>query len=63
LKDPNAKFRKNLKKVFEFSVLRGLAVMMSFFTPYLTTVFKLKTMEDVTINYVRKVVWSTVEYR
>jgi cytochrome P450 family 6 len=63
LKHPDAEFRKYLKKVTEFSVLKGLAVMLSFFAPYLTTVFKLKSIEDVTINYVKKMVWSTVEYR
>jgi cytochrome P450 family 6 len=63
LKDPDAEFRKYLKKVFEFSIRKGLAVLTSFFAPYLTTFFKLKTVDDVTINYVRKVLWSTVEYR
>jgi cytochrome P450 family 6 len=63
LKDPDAEFRKYLKKVFEFSVRKGLAVLTSFFAPYLATVLKLKTVDDVTINYIRNVLWSTVEYR
>ena len=63
LKDPDAEFRKYLKKIFEFSVRRGLAALTSFFAPYLNTVFKLKILDDVTINYIRKTVWSTVEYR
>ena len=63
LKYPNAEFRKIVKKVSEFSFQRGLSVLTSFFAPYLTTVFKLKFLDDVTTNYIRKTVWSTVEYR
>jgi cytochrome P450 family 6 len=63
LKDPDAEFRKYLKKIFEFTFQRGLAALMSFFAPYLNTVFKLKIWDDLTTNYLRKTVWSTVEYR
>jgi len=63
LKYPNAEFRKHTRKIFEFTVRRGLAALTSFFAPYLTTVFKLKFLDDVTTTYIRKTVWSTVEYR
>ena len=63
LKDPDAEFRKHLKRIFEFTVRRGLAALTSFFAPYLNTVFKLKIWDDVTTDYLRKTVWSTVEYR
>jgi len=63
LKDPDAEFRKHTRKIFEFTVQRGLAALTSFFVPYLNTVFKLKVFDDVTTNYLRKTVWSTVEYR
>ena len=63
LKDRDAEFRKCLKKIFEFTVQRGLAALTSFFAPYLNTVFKLKVWDEVRTNYLRKTVWSTVEYR
>jgi len=63
LKDSDAEFRKYLKKIFELSFQKGLAVLTSFFAPFLTIVFKLKSLDDVTTNYIRKTVWSTVEYR
>jgi len=63
LKYPDAEFRKYLKRIFEFTVQRGLAALTSLFAPYLNTVFKLKVLDDVTANYLRKTVWSTVEYR
>ena len=63
LKYPNAEFRKHTRKIFELSFRKGLAVLTSFFAPYLSTVFKLKFLDEVTTNYIRKTVWSTVEYR
>jgi len=63
LKDPNAEFRKHLRRIFEFSFQKGLTVMTSFFAPYLSTVFRLKFLDEATANYIRKTVWSTVEYR
>jgi cytochrome P450 family 6 len=63
LKYPNAEFRKQTRDIFESSFQKGLAMLSSFFAPYLATVFKLKFLDDVTTNYIRKTVWSTVEYR
>jgi cytochrome P450 family 6 len=62
-KYPNAEFKKHVRKIFELSFQKGLGVLTSFFAPYLTIHFKLKFLDDVTTNYIRKTVWSTVEYR
>jgi cytochrome P450 family 6 len=63
LKDPDAEFRKYMRNLFDFSVRRGLAVLTAFFAPALTSLLKLKCVDDDATNYVRKTVWSTVEYR
>jgi cytochrome P450 family 6 len=63
LKDPDAEFGRNLRNVFTFTVQKGLAVMMAFFAPHLNTIFRLKFIGDKTDNYVRQIVWNTVEYR
>jgi cytochrome P450 family 6 len=63
LKDPDAEFRKHTRNIFKLSFQKGLAVLTSFFAPYLTTAFKLKYLDDVTTNYIRKTVWNAVEYR
>jgi cytochrome P450 family 6 len=63
LKDPEAEFRRRIRTLFDFSVQKGLVMMMAFFAPYLNTIFRLKYADDETNNYVRKIVWNTVEYR
>ena len=63
LKDPDAEFGRNIRKVFDFSVKKGLAMLAAFFAPYLQTIFRLNVMDDKSNNYVRQIVWSTVEYR
>jgi cytochrome P450 family 6 len=63
LKDPDAEFRRYMRHLFDFSVRRSLAILTAFSAPALTTLFKLKCMDDDANNYLRKTVWSTVEYR
>ena len=63
LKDPNAEFRMFLRKIFDFSVRKGLAGLMGIFSPALTSILKLKFVDDGTTNYLRKTIWNTVEYR
>jgi len=63
LKDPDAEFMRNIRTVFMFSVTTGLAMLTSFFAPFIKSLFRLKFMDDKTNNYLRQVVWSTVEYR
>jgi cytochrome P450 family 6 len=63
LKDPDAEFIRNIRTVFNFSVRKGLAMLTSFFAPFIQSFFRLKFMDDKTNNYLRQIVWSTVEYR
>ena len=63
LKDPDAEFMQNIRTVFTFSVMKGLALLTSFFAPFIKSFFRLKFMDDKTNNYLRKIVWSKVDYR
>jgi cytochrome P450 family 6 len=63
LKDPDSEFGRCIRTILNFSVKRGLKLLMAFFAPHLQTTFRLKFMDDKTNNYVRQTVWSTVEYR
>jgi hypothetical protein len=63
LKDPDSEFGRNIRKIFDFSVQKGLAMLLAWFAPHLNSIFRLKFLEDKTNNYLRQVVWNTVEYR
>jgi hypothetical protein len=63
LKDPDAEFGLFLRKTFEFTVRKGLAGLTANFAPALTSLLKLQFDDDATTNYLRKTVWSSVEYR
>ena len=63
LKDPDSEFVRNMSSVFKFSVKKALAMLTAFFAPHLQKKFRLNVVDDKTNNYVRQIVWSTVEYR
>jgi cytochrome P450 family 6 len=63
LKDPDSEFGRRIRTVFDFSVQKVLIAVMAFFAPYLNINFRLNFMDDKTNNYVRQIVWNTVEYR
>jgi hypothetical protein len=63
LKDPNAEFRMFLRNIFDFSIRRGLAALTAFTAPEVKNLLNLKFLDDETTRYLRKTVWSTVEYR
>jgi cytochrome P450 family 6 len=63
LKDPDSEFGRNIRKIFDLSVRKGLAVLLAFFAPYLNNIFQLKFLDDKTNNYIRQIVWNTVDYR
>jgi hypothetical protein len=63
LKDPDSEFGRIIRTIFDFSVQKGLAMLLAWFAPYLNTMFRLKFLEDKTNNYVRQIVWNTVECR
>jgi len=63
LKDPDSEFGRRIRTILDFSVKKALAMLTAFFAPHLKTKYLLKFMDDKTNNYVRQIVWSTVEYR
>jgi cytochrome P450 family 6 len=63
LKDPDSEFRRRVRTILDISVQKGLVMIMAFFAPYLNKIFRLKFLDDKTNNYLRQIVWNTVEYR
>jgi hypothetical protein len=63
MNDPKAEFSIFFRKVTEFSVRKRLAALTAFCAPTLKSLLKLKFVDDDTTNYLRRTVWSTVEYR
>jgi cytochrome P450 family 6 len=63
LKNPDAEFRRYLRRIVEFSISKGLTMMTAFFSPALTTFFRLTLLDDETTDFLRKTVWGAVEYR
>jgi cytochrome P450 family 6 len=63
LEDPDSEFGRHIRAIFTFSVKKGLAMLTAFFAPHLQKFFRLKCIDEKTDNYVRQIVWSTVEYR
>jgi hypothetical protein len=51
------------RKIFDFSVRKGLAGLTAFTAPEVKILLKLSILDDDTTRYLRKTVWSTVEYR
>ena len=63
LKDPDSEFRMYVRRIFDFSFQKGLAALTAFTAPAVKKFLKLKIVDDDTTRYLRKTVWSTVEYR
>jgi hypothetical protein len=63
LKDPDSEFGRHIRNILEFSFTKGLALVVASFAPHLNTIFRLRVMEDKMNNYIRQMVWDTVEYR
>jgi hypothetical protein len=63
LKDPQAEFRMFLRKIFDFSVVNSLAALTAVVAPTPKNLLKIFFLDDDTNSYLRKTVWSTVEYR
>jgi cytochrome P450 family 6 len=63
LKDPDSEFGRHTRAIGDFSVQKGLAGLLAFFAPYLNSIFRLKFVGDKTENYLRQIVWDTVQYR
>jgi len=63
LKDPDEEFGRRVRTIFDFSLQKGLVMVMAFFAPYLNNIFRLNFMDDKMNNYIRQSVWNAVEYR
>ena len=63
LKDPQSEFRMYVRNIFDFSVRKGLAGLTAFTAPEIKKLLNIKFLDDDTTRYLRKTVWSTVEYR
>ncbi|PNF21097.1 Cytochrome P450 6j1 [Cryptotermes secundus] len=63
LKNPYSEFRDHLREVFDFTVRKGLTNLLAFFAPSLKSILRLKLLDNSTADYIRKLIWSTVEYR
>jgi cytochrome P450 family 6 len=63
LKNPDAEFRRYMRNVFDFTILKGLAALLGFFSPKLKNILKLKFVDDKTNDFFRKIVWRTLEHR
>jgi cytochrome P450 family 6 len=58
-----AEFRVYLNKFVEYTSLKSFATLLISFAPKYQSFLKLKILEDATVNFLRKTVWSTVQYR
>jgi hypothetical protein len=63
LKDPDSEFWRQLRIILDFSVQKGLVMVIAWFAPYLNKYFGLKFMGDKINNYVRQIVSNKVDYR
>jgi cytochrome P450 family 6 len=63
LNNPDAEFRRYMRNVLGFTILKGLAGLLGFFSPKLKTRLRLKFVDDKSADYFRRIVWNTVEYR
>jgi len=63
LKDSDSEFGRRIRKIFEFTVQKGFVGVVAFFAPYLNNVFRVKFMDEKTNNFMRQMVWNTVEHR
>jgi hypothetical protein len=63
LKVPDSEFGRIIRTVFDFTVTKGLIILLAFSAPYLNKIFRLKYLDDKTNNYIRQIVWNTVDYR
>jgi cytochrome P450 family 6 len=63
LKNPYSEFRDHLRKIFGFTIRKGLTNLLAFFAPSLKSILRVKFLDKPTADYIRKIIWDTVEYR
>jgi len=63
IKNPDAEFNKYTRKFVEYTTLKSFATLAISFAPTLQSVLRLKILDDDILTFLRKSVWSTVQYR
>ena len=63
LKNPDSEFGRRIRTILDFTIKKALTMLTAYFAPHLQKMFRLKVMDDKKNNYVRQIVWRTVEYR
>jgi cytochrome P450 family 6 len=63
LKNPDAEFRSYLRDLFKMRGFKVIGSVLAFFAPHLMKIFRIQIVENKVADFVRSLVWSTVEYR
>ncbi|KAI4500374.1 hypothetical protein M0802_004336 [Mischocyttarus mexicanus] len=61
--DPNAEFRKQGKKIFNFTWFRGFEILVMFFIPSLIKVIRANFFGKESGDFLRRVFWENVNHR
>jgi cytochrome P450 family 6 len=63
LKNPDSEFRRYLRDLFTFTGLKTVGAILASFSPHLMKIFRIQIVDTNVADFVRNLVWSTVEYR
>jgi len=63
LKNPDAEFRRYLRDLFKMRGLKFIGAILAVFAPELMKIFRIQIVDSNVANFVRNLVWNTVEYR
>lgn len=63
LKNPDSEFNTYTRKFVEYTTLKSFATLAISFAPKLQSVLRLKILDDGIVTFLRKTVWSAVQYR
>jgi hypothetical protein len=63
LKNPDAEFSRYLRDLFKMRGLKIIGSILAFFAPHLMKIFRIQIVDNKVADFVRNLVWSTVEYR
>jgi cytochrome P450 family 6 len=63
LKNSDSEFRIRLREVFDFTIRKGVTNLLALFAPSVKSILRVKFLDKTTADYIKKIVWDTVEYR
>lgn len=63
LKNPDVEFRRYLRDLFKMRGLKFIGAILAVFAPELMKIFRIQVVDSNVANFVRNLVWNTVEYR